>query len=78
MLKTKKGFVKISSKSKKELESLAKSDAFKVGKSFSKAEILPLVSMTAVESDCQNSKQLLHDIKDIEKPSEVLKHLMEH
>ncbi|RAP30271.1 hypothetical protein DID78_02720 [Candidatus Marinamargulisbacteria bacterium SCGC AG-343-D04] len=61
-VKTKKGFVKLTKESQDQLNYLSSNQAFKVGKTFSKRDILPLLHGTNVRTE---SKELKHSIETL-------------
>ena len=61
-LKTKQGFVKIEATSQDELRLLIQNDAFKIGKNFSKKDILPLMYSTQTQGTDPNSTELVSQI----------------
>ena len=67
-LKTKKGFVKVSKHSQEALKVLGKMGAFKVGKTFSKSEILPMLTVANATGKTQEAKSFLERIRSIGKP----------
>ncbi|MFT5170645.1 MAG: SNF2 family DNA or RNA helicase [Candidatus Marinamargulisbacteria bacterium] len=68
-LKTKTGYVKLSEKTKEELSLLNTFESFKVGKKFSKTEILPLIASTEIEGSNEESSDLVSLTKNFHKVS---------
>jgi superfamily II DNA or RNA helicase len=66
-LKTKKGFVKVSDSSQKELETLSSFGAFKVGKKFSKSEILPLIAASTTKGSNEATESMIDRINNFHK-----------
>ncbi len=58
-IKTKSGYVKITEDSQKELKFLSDMGALRVGKRFSKADMLPIVSMIEAKGKSQASEELI-------------------
>lgn len=58
-IKTKAGYVKIAEDSQKELKFLSDMGALRVGKRFSKADMLPIVSMIQAEGKSNASQELI-------------------
>ena len=64
-VKTKKGFVKLSKHSQDQLQFLTKNGAFKVGKTFNKRDILPLVSATSVKTKSPDLSTMIQTMKGL-------------
>jgi superfamily II DNA or RNA helicase len=63
-IKTKTGYVKVTEKSKKEIESLAKLGAFRIGKKFDRREILPMIAAANISGSDENSRNLVSKTKN--------------
>jgi superfamily II DNA or RNA helicase len=61
-IKTKKGFVQLSDQSQHELKTLASLNAFRTGKTFSKSEVLPLVTAAKVQGTSSDVRTLIERI----------------
>jgi superfamily II DNA or RNA helicase len=77
-VKTKQGFVKISEQSQKELKALSDMDAFKTGKQFSHAEILPLITAARTTGTDEQVKSMVSRVKQLDprqkiEPTDVFK-----
>ncbi|HAR63762.1 MAG TPA: hypothetical protein DF296_04715 [Candidatus Margulisbacteria bacterium] len=62
-VKTKSGYLKVTEKSREEINMLTQFGALKAGKKFGKAEILPLILETKVKGTDVQSKDLVHRIQ---------------
>lgn len=64
-LKTKSGYVKVSNRSQQQLKTLEKMGALRTGAKFSKAEILPLISVTETKGSDTDTRSMIDRIKNI-------------
>lgn len=71
-VKTKKGYAKISKSTQEEIKLLSQMGAFKVGKTFSKKEMMPLMMMTKTKSNHQSVKGLISQINSFDISKTVL------
>lgn len=66
-LKTNSGYVKLSNKTQKEIKTLETMGALKTNAQFSKAEILPLISMTSTIGNDQSTSSMIDRVKNVHK-----------
>jgi superfamily II DNA or RNA helicase len=64
-LKTKQGFIRISSESQRELQTLSQLGAFKVGKKFTKAEMVPFITAANLKSDQTDTHHFINQLKNL-------------
>ena len=64
-LKTKKGYVKLSHDSQKQLEALTQLGALKPGKGFQKAEMLPMILAANVQGTSEDTRSLVDKFKNL-------------
>jgi superfamily II DNA or RNA helicase len=71
-VKTKKGFVKLSEQSQKEIQTLSELGAFKVDNSFSHADILPLITATRSKGSDERVSSIVSRIKQLDPSQKIL------
>ncbi len=69
-IKTQKGFVQLSNQSQKELKTLVSLNAFRTGQTFSKSEVLPLITSTNVAGTNADVKTLIDRIDNMKNLSQ--------
>ncbi len=67
-IKTESGYLKLSEKTQKDLQNLARFNAFNEEQKFSRQDILPLLLSTNIQGQSEDARSLIDKIKALDKP----------